>query len=120
MLGVCLGAQKIAHHLGGDVRSLESNVSEFGYYAITPTETGSAFLDNPLHVAQSHDHYFEIPDGAVRLATSALCPNQAFRYGDRVYGLQFHTEVSKDGFRLWQDLYGNLIQSEITGGAGLR
>jgi hypothetical protein len=43
------------------------------------------------------------PPGATRLAGSALFPNQAFRPGERVYGLQFHPEVTIEGFRRWQD-----------------
>jgi len=45
-------------------------------------------------VFQWHGDTFDLPQGAVRLASSDLYPNQAFRYGDRVYALQFHIEVT--------------------------
>lgn len=47
-------------------------------------------------VFQWHGDTFDLPQGAVHLASSALYPNQAFRYGDRVYALQFHIEVTPD------------------------
>lgn len=105
ILGICLGAQQIAHHLGAKVGPNDGNVCEFGYYEITPTDAGSGFLDGPLHVAQSHDETFDIPAGATHLARSDLVPNQAFRYGQNAYGFQFHAEVPSDVFKIWQDLY---------------
>ena len=45
-------------------------------------------------VFQWHGDTFDLPSGAVRLASSDLYPNQAFRYADRVYALQFHIEVT--------------------------
>ncbi len=75
---------------------------EFGYYEITPTSAGEDFLPKPIHVVQSHFHSFDLPDGATHLATSVLYPNQAFRYGANTYGLQFHAEVTIEGFRRWQ------------------
>jgi GMP synthase-like glutamine amidotransferase len=49
---------------------------------------------NAAQVFQWHGDTFDLPNGAVRLASSDLYPNQAFRYGDRVYALQFHIEVT--------------------------
>lgn len=102
MLGICQGAQMIAWHLGADVGPPESKVHEFGYYELRPTPDAGDFLPGPLHVAQSHWHGFELPRGATHLASSELYPNQAFRIGDRVFGFQFHAEVTSEGFRRMQ------------------
>jgi GMP synthase (glutamine-hydrolysing) len=102
LLGICLGAQMIAWHLGAHVGPPEDGMHEFGYYEIKPTGEADGFLDGPLRVVQSHWHGFELPPGAVRLASSETFPNQAFRIGDKVYGVQFHAEVTPDGFRAMQ------------------
>ena len=104
MLGICQGAQQIAYHLGAKVGPLDSKASEFGYYQVEPTPEALScgFLQDPLFVTQAHSHTFGIPAGAIRLAGSKLFPNQAFKYGEKVYGLQFHPEVTIEGFRRWQ------------------
>lgn len=107
LLGICLGAQQIAWRLGASVGPAPGEPCEFGYYEITPTPEAGDFLPGPLTVTQQHFHAFAIPDGATRLASSELFPNQAFRYGERVYGLQFHPEVTIEGFRRWQQTSGN-------------
>ena len=102
LLGLCQGAQQIARTLGAKVGPPEGGVHEFGYYPVSPTPEGRAFLPETLHMTQSHFHAFAIPDGAVHLAHSPLYPNQAFRMGQTTYGLQFHPEVTIEGFRRWQ------------------
>ncbi len=103
LLGFCLGGQIIAHRLGAAVGPLPDEVHEFGYYEITPTEAGRDFLPGPLVVTQAHFHTFGIPEGAELLASSTAFPNQAFRYGARTYGFQFHPEITRAGFRRWQE-----------------
>jgi GMP synthase (glutamine-hydrolysing) len=103
LLGICQGAQQIARVLGAKVGPKEGEPTEFGYYEITPTEQGRDVFSESLHVAQSHFHEFQIPPGAEHLAGSALFGNQAFRHGEKVYGFQFHAEVTPKGFRRWQD-----------------
>ena len=96
VLGICLGSQLIARALGARVR--KNPVKEIGWYDLEPTEAGRS---DPLlgrlgarqKIFQWHGDTFDIPDHAVRLASSPDCPNQAFRYGENVYGLQFHLEV---------------------------
>ena len=92
----------IARYLGAVVGPLEEEVFEFGYYKIDPVCESAGFLDRPLWFTQAHFHTFELPEGAVRLASNDSYENQAFRYGDRVYGIQFHPEVTIEGFRRWQ------------------
>lgn len=103
MLGLCQGAQQIAYHLGAWAGPRDHETFEFGYYRIDPSEEAEGFLDQPLWVTQAHFHTFELPKGAVRLAGNENYENQAFRYGDNVYGFQFHPEVTIEGFRRWQD-----------------
>ena len=104
LLGICQGAQSIAYVLGAEVGPPASGLHEFGYYQLTPTAAGIAegFLTAPLHATQAHFHTFALPAGATLLASSELYPNQAFRHGARTYGVQFHPEVTIEGFRRWQ------------------
>jgi GMP synthase (glutamine-hydrolysing) len=107
LLGICQGAQMIAWHLGADVGPLQSGVHEFGYYELRPTAEAGDFLQAPLFVTQSHWHGFDLPTGAVRLASSEHFPNQAFRLGENVYGFQFHAEIPPAQFRLMQERGGS-------------
>ncbi len=104
LLGICQGAQSIAHVLGARVGQPSHGAAEFGFYEVSPTEAGRAsFLTQPLHMAQNHFHEFDTPAGAVNLASTDSYPNQAFQVTPRAYGLQFHAEVTPDCFRRWQD-----------------
>lgn len=103
VLGICLGAQMVAHVLGARVYA--GDRQEIGWYQATITAEG--MKDGLMHtlavqgaasavVFQWHGDTFDLAEGAVRLASSELFPNQAFRYSDRVYGLQFHIEVTPE------------------------
>lgn len=97
MIGVCLGAQLIADVLGA--RVTEGPQIEIGWHAVRLTPQASAavpFSHLPAEFTPFHWHgdTFEVPAGAMRLAESDACPNQAFAYGRRVLGLQFHLEYS--------------------------
>jgi GMP synthase-like glutamine amidotransferase len=103
VLGVCLGGQLLAKALGAKVHIGGSH--EMGLVPIALTEAGQhdpIFAGMPaLAVVEWHDDTFDIPTEAVRLASSAACANQAFRYGQRAYGLQFHPEVSPEMLSSW-------------------
>ena len=101
ILGLCLGAQLLAHELGAEVGPHPEAVHEYGYYPLMPTPEGRAFIPDGLMVLQSHYHQFGIPAGAQRLASSKLYENQAFRYGEKAFGLQFHPEASRDSLQRW-------------------
>ena len=103
LLGICQGAQSIAHTLGAACGPRPNEPHEFGYYPIHPTQAGREFFPDELVVAQSHFHEFELPAGAELLAVSDAFPRQAMRYGDNVFAIQFHPEVTRAGFRRWQD-----------------
>lgn len=102
VLGICQGAQQIARILGAEVGPKPGEPHEFGYYRISPTPDGADFMTGPMYFTESHFHTFDIPRGAVHLAGSDAFANQAFRYGDCTYALQFHPEVTIEGFRRWQ------------------
>lgn len=102
LLGICLGAQQIAHTLGATVGPPAAGHYEFGYYRLTPTEAGRSVFPDSLHVTQAHFHTFDMPVGAELLASSEFYPHQAFRYGPRVFACQFHPEVTIEGFRRMQ------------------
>ena len=95
----CLGAQLIARVLGAPVTANPDK--EIGWFAVYPTSAGKSdsigklFASAPP-VLHWHGDTFAIPDGAVHLLESKGCPNQAFRYGDNVLGLQFHLELQTD------------------------
>ncbi len=108
VLGVCLGAQMVAHVLGAKVYAGQKK--EIGWYevALTPDGMSDPLMSalalpdrNAAQVFQWHGDTFDLPKGAVRLASSDLYPNQAFRYADRVYALQFHIEVTPAIVRDW-------------------
>ncbi|MDW4497287.1 gamma-glutamyl-gamma-aminobutyrate hydrolase family protein [Sulfitobacter sp. D35] len=102
LLGICQGAQMIARAHGAGTGPLADGRYEFGYYEVSPTEAGKDFLPHPLHFTQWHFHTFDLPAGATHLARSAAFENQAFAIGPHVTGLQFHPEVTIEGFRRWQ------------------
>lgn len=100
IVGICLGSQILAKVLGANVYRGEAG-REAGWCEVNLTEAASAdpvLYDFPaqFRVFQSHQDTFDIPATAVRLAESDKYPNQAFRYGDRVWALQFHLEFDQN------------------------
>ena len=94
-LGICLGAQMLAHHLGSRVFRHPDGHAEVGYYPIRPTEIGRAVCDPwPEQVYQWHREGFDLPLGADLLAEGDSFPVQAFRYGGSAFALQFHPDVT--------------------------
>lgn len=140
VLGVCLGAQMLASALGATVRPAPQK--EIGWYPLMrePGAEGDPLFEpfgQTETVFQWHGDTFALPKGAVRLASSPLCPEpldsasprsgfdlhgtrgieQAFRYGTNAYGLQFHLEVTEAMIRAWMRNPGN--QAELAGLTGL-
>jgi GMP synthase (glutamine-hydrolysing) len=104
VLGICLGAQLLAHALGAPVRALDR--PEIGWHDVELTPEGAADpvlapLGARRTVFQWHGCGFDVPAGAVHLARSDGCEQQAFRYGDAAYGLQFHLEVDLPLISRW-------------------
>lgn len=103
LLGICLGAQLLAKALGGDVRQHPEGLTEVGYYPIRPTEAGRALFGGPLYVYHWHREGLRLPVGAERLAQGEHFPNQAYRVGERAYGIQFHPEVTQEVMEEWME-----------------
>lgn len=104
VLGICLGAQLLAHVLGAAVP--RNKVKEIGWYPLHKTEAGStdpvlAPLTATTPVFQWHGCRFDMPQTAVHLARSDDCEQQAFRYGDNAYGFQFHLEMDERLIERW-------------------
>ncbi len=76
---------------------------------VHPTDAGRRFFPATLHVYQWHHEGFAIPDGAERLATGQVYPNQAFRAGRRAFGLQFHPEATPQIRREWLDASDHML-----------
>jgi GMP synthase (glutamine-hydrolysing) len=108
LLGICLGAQVLAVAAGGTVRG-DHGRPERGSCPVSlrrEAETDPLFAGLPgeLRVIQNHrDQIIELPPGAVRLAESDACPVQAFRVGERAWGVQFHPEAGADRLDHWDE-----------------
>ncbi|WCM17951.1 glutamine amidotransferase [Paraburkholderia bryophila] len=100
-LGICLGAQMMIRHLGGNVTAHRDGRAEIGYWPITPTPLGRALCQWPERVYQWHREGFDSVAGLERLAAGHEFENQAVRYGPAAYGVQFHPEVSYQMMRRW-------------------
>ncbi len=101
LLGICLGAQLIAHTLGARVGARSPAQAEFGFYRVCPTDEGQNWLPEPLDFMEAHYQEFDLPAGATRLAYSDQFPQQAFQYEAQVLALQFHPEVNLEIHRDW-------------------
>ncbi len=94
-LGICLGAQMLAKHLGARVACHPEGKAEVGYYPIRVTDGARAVCQIwPEYVYQWHREGFELPHGAELLAEGDTFRVQALRYGPAAYGIQFHAEVT--------------------------
>ena len=101
-LGVCLGAQLLARQLGVEVTAHPEGQVEIGYYPLRPTPAGRDLVpDWPERAYQWHREGFDLPHGAVLLAEGSAFSNQAFRYGEAAYGVQFHPEVTRAMVHRW-------------------
>ncbi|MFE6590967.1 type 1 glutamine amidotransferase [Streptomyces sp. NPDC057781] len=106
VFGICLGGQLLAHVAGGTVRA-DHGKPEFGSTPLTlRAETGSdpLFRGLPERVTAVEHHVDAVtalPPGAAWLMESERCPYQAFRVGDRAWGVQFHPEAGADRVRSW-------------------
>ena len=100
VLGVCLGAQIIASAMGA--RVFANPEKEIGWFPIQgiPHTDGSAFkFPASVTVFHWHGETFDLPSGAVQLARSEVCENQAFQLGRQVIGLQFHLETTPQSIK---------------------
>jgi len=101
LVGICLGAQEIARVLGAKVGRHQDGLVEIGYFDVHPTGACKSFLKEPTTFYQWHTETFEIPGDAVHLAENDAFPGQAFRYGDKVYAIEFHAEMTREMIERW-------------------
>lgn len=100
VLGICLGSQLIANVLGAKV--YQNNQKEIGWFPITLSEGAQRYkpfshVPQTMNVLHWHGDTFDLPAGAVLLASSDACRHQAFAYSNHVLALQFHFEMTKSG-----------------------
>jgi GMP synthase-like glutamine amidotransferase len=120
--GACLGVQLLAASLGARVYA--GPQPEVGLLPVTLTGDGAADpvfagLPRELVTLQWHGDTFDLPDGAVALASSPAYPNQAFRWGTTAYGVQFHLEVSTGMANEWAQVpaYGEYLDRVLGPGS---
>lgn len=136
VLGVCLGAQQLALALGAEVTT--GPAAEIGVGSVELTGPGrldpvlgpeyGGLARSSIACVHWHQDTLALPPGAVHLAATPRYPNQAFRVGDRVYGLQFHVEVDRALAQSWASLIpvgtpfdeARLVEAETVGQRILR
>ena len=100
VLGICLGAQLIASAMGSEVfKNREKEIGWFPVTGVAGSEPSVFQFPRTMTVFHWHGEPFDLPSGAVRLASSEGCINQAFQLGKAVIGLQFHLETTPESAR---------------------
>ncbi len=103
-LGICLGGQLLAAAMGA--RVVSRRWEELGTLTVSLTAEGLRDrlfdgMDETFATLQWHNDSFDLPKGAILLASSQVCLHQAFRVGEQAWGLQFHPEVDEAIIRDW-------------------
>jgi GMP synthase (glutamine-hydrolysing) len=107
VLGICLGAQLLAHVLGAPVQ--RHRQAEIGWYDLQVSADGRGdsvlgAVGERLPVFQWHSYSYDLPLGATHLARTETCEQQAFRFGNNAYGFQFHLEADEAVIERWLTL----------------
>ncbi len=116
VLGLCLGAQVMSRALGGTVH--RNRCGEIGWHEVGLNGEGLGDkvlegIGSPFEVFHWHEDTFDLPGGAVLLASSAGCPNQVMRIGKKSYGLQFHPEVDEEIVLNWIERYRDEVEIKL-------
>jgi GMP synthase (glutamine-hydrolysing) len=118
VLGICLGAQLLAHVLGAPVS--RHTQAEIGWYDLQVTAAGRSdpvlgAVGERLPVFQWHAYTYQLPRDATQLASSEICEQQAFRFGTNAYGFQFHLEADAAVIERWLQLPSFRAELEAAG-----
>lgn len=105
VIGICLGAQLIADVLGTKV--YPGPQKEIGWFPIQRATDAPEIIPEELVAFHWHGDTFDLPEGAIHLASSAACRNQGFIYNKRVIGLQFHLETTPESMEALIENCGN-------------
>ncbi|ENV37518.1 glutamine amidotransferase [Acinetobacter venetianus] len=100
-IGICLGAQLIAHALGANVYAGEQKEIGWSELEIKNVEQNILSPLKNTKVLHWHGDTFDLPENATLLASSAMYPNQAFSIGKNILALQFHLEILEESFEKW-------------------
>ena len=117
MLCICYGHQLLADALGGEVGPNRRG-REIGAIDVALTDVGRADplfegLPETLRVSASHrQQVLGLPDGAVALGQNDMDPHQAYRIGDRVWGVQFHPEWDHEVIRAYLEARREILREE--------
>ncbi len=117
LLGLCLGAQLLARHLGAKVWPHDDGHVEIGWFDLEATADGRRVVaDWPAMVHQFHSEGFDLPRGSNLLARgdARTFPNQAFAYGPAAFAIQFHIELTVPMLKRWTASIGD--RAELPGG----
>jgi len=111
VLGICLGSQLVARAFGAPLH-LDQGF-EFGYHPIEPLEGAAgdvvmSCMETTLPIFQWHTDHYDLPAGAVHLATNENYPYQAYRIGKATYATQFHFEADRETVESWISHYPRL------------
>jgi len=122
VLGVCLGSQLLAAALGS--RVARGDRKEIGWHPVDLTrEAGNDPLwqgvASPMVAYHWHGDVFDLPSGAVSLASTQLTECQAFRYGGSAYGFLFHMEVTQEIIRDMVETFSDELRDEGLDGRGI-
>lgn len=116
VIGICLGAQLIAHVIGGTVTK-NPNL-EIGWFPVTLSRNSrnspifSFFPQKPMVFQWHGDTFNNLPEDAICIAGNEACSHQAFMYNERVFGFQFHLESTK---KIIEDLVSNCENEMLPG-----
>ncbi|KXF78625.1 glutamine amidotransferase [Paramesorhizobium deserti] len=118
VLGICLGSQLVARAYGGD--NVLDRPLEFGWHEVRTTQAAAAdpvlsAVPPAFPIFHWHCDTFTLPQGAQHLASSDRTPNQAFRIGRAVYGIQFHFEADRKLVGEWNVMFGEQIRESQPG-----
>lgn len=121
-LGVCLGAQLLAVAGGATVRRGAAPEIGWGTIQLEPGASSDLVLgglDSELTVLHWHAETFDLPTGAVHLASSSAYPHQAFRLGPVAWGLQFHVELDASAVEAFVDAFASEAAAADGGAAAI-